>query len=46
MVTGWLKDGGGTWYHLEGSGAMATGTVSIDGRRSRFSTSGAWLGYA
>lgn len=45
MATGWIKDGA-TWYHLEGSGAMDTGTVSIDGRRSRFSTSGAWLGYA
>lgn len=45
MATGWIKDGA-TWYYLTGTGAMVTGTVSVDGRVSRFHSSGAWLGYA
>lgn len=44
MSTGWLQDGS-TWYWLHpSSGAMATGTVVIDGQGNRFSSSGAWLG--
>ena len=43
MMTGWLLDGN-TWY--PSSGAMATGTVTVEGRASSFASSGAWLGYA
>ncbi|WLD79083.1 MULTISPECIES: N-acetylmuramoyl-L-alanine amidase [Actinomycetaceae] len=46
MATGWLLDGN-TWYWLDpSSGAMATGTVTVEGRASSFASSGAWLGYA
>ena len=46
MMTGWLLDGN-TWYWLDpSSGAMATGTVTVEGRVSSFASSGAWLGYA
>ena len=46
MMTGWLLDGN-TWYWLDpSSGAMATGTVTVEGRASSFASSGAWLGYA
>lgn len=46
MTTGWLLDGS-TWYWLDSSsGAMATGTVTVEGRASTFASSGAWLGYA
>ena len=46
MMTGWLLDGN-TWYWLDpNSGAMATGTVTVEGRASNFASSGAWLGYA
>ena len=46
MTTGWLREGG-SWYYLDpGSGAMATGTVVVDGRESVFAASGEWLGYA
>ena len=46
MVTGWTKVGD-TWYWLDpNSGAMATGTVIVEGRASAFASSGAWLGYA
>ena len=45
MSTGWLLDG--AWYWLDpSSGAMATGTVTVEGRASAFASSGAWLGYA
>lgn len=45
MSTGWLQQGS-TWYWLDqSSGAMATGTVVVQGRASNFSSSGAWLGY-
>ncbi len=37
---------GGSWYWLdEQTCAMATGWVEIDGKWSRFSSSGEWLGY-
>ena len=45
MSTGWLASGG-SWYWLDPStGAMATGTKTIEGRESSFASSGAWLGY-
>lgn len=45
MTTGWLDDRG-TWYWFNTSGAMVTGTVTIDGRVNRFDASGRWIGYA
>ena len=45
MSTGWLKSGN-SWYWLDpASGAMATGTKTVEGRESSFASSGAWLGY-
>ena len=45
MSTGWLASGG-SWYWLDPTtGAMATGTKTIEGRESSFASSGAWLGY-
>ena len=45
MATGWLKDGT-TWYYLDPStGAMITGTRTIDGTSQSFAPSGAWIGY-
>jgi len=45
MKTGWLQDGR-NWYYLDPvSGAMVTGTVKIEGKMSKFSDSGAWIGY-
>ena len=44
MKKGWL-DLDGTWYYLDGSGAMVTGSRTINGRTSNFSASGAWRGY-
>lgn len=45
MNTGWLKSGN-SWYWLDpASGAMATGTKTVEGRESSFASSGAWLGY-
>ena len=41
MHTGWLELGS-TWYYLDPSGAMATGTRTIDGKSYSFSSSGAW----
>lgn len=41
--TGWLQLGN-TQYYLKPDGAMATGTVVIDGKTHSFHTSGAWLG--
>ncbi|MDC4232656.1 N-acetylmuramoyl-L-alanine amidase [Actinomyces sp. B33] len=43
MTTGWLEDRG-TWYWLDSSGAMATGTRTIDGVAHGFSSTGAWTG--
>ena len=31
MKTGWLKQGG-SWYYLDGSGAMKTGWFQVDGK--------------
>lgn len=45
MSTGWLNDRG-AWYYMDSTGVMVTGTVSIDGRSSLFSSSGRWVGYA
>lgn len=46
MVTGWQK-ANGFWYYLGADGAMVNdASAVIDGRESRFATSGAWLGYA
>lgn len=42
MHTGWLELGS-TWYYLDPSGAMATGTRTIDGKSYSFSSSGAWV---
>ncbi|WP_243858844.1 NlpC/P60 family protein [Actinomyces sp. ZJ308] len=45
MATDWLKDGA-TWYYLDpGSGAMVTGTRTINGTSQSFAPSGAWIGY-
>lgn len=40
---GWKKIGG-TWYYFKSNGRMVTGTVTIDGKRYRFASSGAWIG--
>ena len=46
MVTsGWVKSGN-AWYYFNASGVMVTGELVIDGRKSKFSSSGVWLGYA
>ena len=46
MVTGWLLDGG-TWYYLDGDGAMVTGWVKVGGTWYHMQSSGAmstgWL---
>ena len=45
MATGWLQDGS-TWYYLDpGTGAMVTGTRTINGNSQTFASSGAWIGY-
>lgn len=43
VQTGWLKLGK-TWYYLDNSGAMVTGTRTIDGKTQIFNGSGKWLG--
>lgn len=43
MKTGWL-DLNGTWYYLDGSGAMVTGSRTINGKTNLFSKSGVWQG--
>ena len=45
MKTGWLSDGGKTYY-LRTNGVMATGTQSIDGKTYTFGASGALVGQA
>ena len=45
MVAGWLNERG-SWYYLTADGAMLTGTHAVEGRRSVFSASGVWQGYA
>ena len=48
MVTGWYQDPYGTWYYMDGLGAMVTGERTIDGTVYRFGngsdgTAGAWI---
>ena len=43
MHTGWLQRGN-TWYYMGTDGVMVTGTVTIQGKKHNFHTSGAWLG--
>ena len=45
MKTGWLQLGK-TWYYFDANGAMVTGNYKIDGKTNKFSSSGAWIGYA
>lgn len=40
---GWKKIGS-TWYYFKSNGRMATGTLTIDGKKYRFAASGAWIG--
>ena len=42
MVTGWVLDGG-SWYYLDASGAMVTGSRVIDGVSYVFDPSGRML---
>ena len=45
MVTnGWVQSGK-TWYYFDANGVMVTGELVIDGKKSKFSSTGAWLGY-
>jgi len=39
MAVGWVKEGQ-TWYFCHPSGAMATGSVTLDGTTYRFDASG------
>ena len=43
MLIGWVNVNG-TWYFLNASGAMVTGTQWIDGERHWFYGNGAWWG--
>lgn len=42
MKTGWIKVGE-NWYYLNSSGAMATGSQTIDGKVYNFASSGEWI---
>lgn len=42
MKTGWIKVGG-NWYYLNSSGAMVTGSQTIDGKVYNFASSGEWI---
>lgn len=42
MQTGWVKDNG-TWYYLNGSGAMQTGWFEVNGKWYYANRSGALL---
>ena len=42
MKTGWIKVGG-NWYYLNSSGAMVTGSQTIDGKVYNFTSSGEWI---
>ncbi len=44
MRTGWLQQDS-NWYYLSDSGAMVTGTYTLDGKVGSFDSSGIWLGY-
>lgn len=45
VADGWVQSGN-IWYYFNTNGVMVTGEFEIDGRKSKFSLSGAWLGYA
>ena len=45
MQTGWVQSGK-AWYYFDDTGAMVTGTVNVGGKKNKFSSTGAWLGYA
>ncbi|COH64264.1 trypsin-like peptidase domain-containing protein [Streptococcus pneumoniae] len=42
MKKGWIKVGG-NWYYLNSSGAMVTGSQTIDGKVYNFASSGEWI---
>ncbi len=42
MKIGWIKVGG-NWYYLNSSGAMVTGSQTIDGKVYNFASSGEWI---
>jgi len=42
MKKGWTKVGG-NWYYLNSSGAMVTGSQTIDGKVYNFASSGEWI---
>lgn len=42
MKTGWITVGG-NWYYLNSSGAMVTGSQTIDGKVYNFASSGEWI---
>lgn len=42
MKTGWIKVSG-EWYYLNSSGAMVTGSQTIDGKVYNFASSGEWI---
>ena len=42
MKTGWIKVGE-NWYYLNSSGAMVTGSQTIDGKIYNFASSGEWI---
>ncbi len=42
MKKGWIKVGG-NWYYLNSSGAMVTGSQTIDGEVYNFASSGEWI---
>ena len=42
MKTGWIKVGE-NWYYLNSSGAMVTGSQTIDGKVYNFASSGEWI---
>lgn len=42
MKTGWIKVSG-EWYYLKSSGAMVTGSQTIDGKVYNFASSGEWI---
>ena len=43
MKTGWLE-WNGDWYYFDGSGAMVTGTKTIDGKSYTFASDGRMTG--
>ncbi len=45
VANGWVQSGK-NWYYFDASGAMVTGEFEIEGKKSKFSSSGAWIGYA